>query len=450
MALQKKRYYAWLFKAYFRRWKKTILGALALSIFVSLAVLGLTFFYLMPLLANDEVRAGYWGNYAVEDIPTEVLSEVSMGLVIVGNDGSISPAAAEKWDIKDNKEYTFYLRKDLRFHNGTKFTSKTIPFTFENVQKEIIDEYTVKYTLKDPYAPFLSTLSEPILLKDLSGLGQYRIKNAEINAGFVRSLSIKNTKEPKDEKVFTFYPTEEALKTAYTLGEVDIAQNVSSRVFDDNHDLTNWPKTTFSEKIIEDTMVTVFFNTNDNVLSDKRIRQAMHYSLPSEIEFGKRVYSPIKESSIYFSKPPNYGISDTELAREILETAGGAPKDKITIKVAQELEDTAKIVQKHWAEIGIQTDIEIVNDLSQNFQVLIYEMKIPSDPDQYILWHSAQKNNIVGYTNLRIDKLLEDGRSITDTDQRKEIYADFQKYLMDDLPASFFYHPKAYVLFRED
>lgn len=450
MALQKKRYYTWLFKAYFKRWKKTIFGAIFLSIFISLGIVGLSIFYIMPLLANDEVKTGYWGAYTVEQIPDEVINQVSMGLVKIEPDGNILPAAAKKWEIKDNKEYTFYLREDLKFHNGTKFTSKTVPFIFENVERVVVDDYTIKYILEDPYAPFLSSVSEPILLKDLSGLGQYRIRNIELNAGFVRTLTLKNTKEPKNKKVFTFYPNEHALKVAYTLGEVDSAENIFNVMLDDRHDLSEWPKTSIEERLDEDIMVTVFFNTNDGILSDKRIRQALHYALPEKVDFGKRLYSPIKESSIYFSKPPNYGIADIELSKEILQAAGGVPKKKLNIKVTKDLEKAAKSVQKSWEEIGVKSDIEIVNDLSQNFQVLIYEMKVPVDPDQYILWHSDQRNNIVGYKNLRIDKLLEDGRSVTDVDERREIYADFQKYLMDDLPASFFYNPKVYRLFREE
>ena len=71
---------------------------------------------------------------------------------------------------------------------------------------------------------------------------------------------------------------------------------------------------------------------------------------------------------------------------------------------------------------------------------------MPQDPDQYVLWHSDQRNNITHYKNLRIDKLLEDGRSISDIEKRKKIYADFQKYLTDDAPASFLYFPKEYNL----
>ncbi len=448
MALQNKRYYTWLVKAYFKRWKKTIITAIAISIFVSLGLIGLSIFYIIPLLSNDEVRTGYWGAYRVEDIPNEVIGEISMGLVKVNDDGSISPAAAKSWDIKDNKEYTFYLRDDLRFHNKVKFSAKTVPFNFENVTREIIDENTIRFTLKDPYSPFLTAVSEPILLKDLSGLGKYRIQNIELNAGFVKSLKIKTVEKPNDVKIITFYPSEEALKIAFALGEIDSAENIFNVKLHKEYDLDKWPSVRVEEKIDEDIVVTVFFNTRDSVLSDKRIRQALHYALPKETTLGKRSYSPIRESSIYFSKPPNYGIADKELAREILKTTDGI-EGKLKIKVASDLEEAGKLVQKSWSQIGVDSEIELVDDLLQNFQVLIYEMRVPVDPDQYILWHSDQMNNIVGYKNLRIDKLLEDGRSITNVSARKEIYADFQKYLMDDLPASFFYQPKVYSLYRE-
>ena len=73
---------------------------------------------------------------------------------------------------------------------------------------------------------------------------------------------------------------------------------------------------------------------------------------------------------------------------------------------------------------------------------------LPHDPDQYALWHSGQTNNISKYKSMRIDKLLEDGRSITDAEKRVNIYSDFQKYLIDDSPATFVYFPYVYTLSR--
>ena len=84
-----------------------------------------------------------------------------------------------------------------------------------------------------------------------------------------------------------------------------------------------------------------------------------------------------------------------------------------------------------------------------NYQIFLGYFNVPSDPDQYTLWHSDQPTNITNYKNLRIDQLLEDGRRTLDTQKRIKIYADFQKYLLDDQPASFLYFPYEYKIVRK-
>ncbi|MCS7092795.1 MAG: peptide-binding protein, partial [Patescibacteria group bacterium] len=74
---------------------------------------------------------------------------------------------------------------------------------------------------------------------------------------------------------------------------------------------------------------------------------------------------------------------------------------------------------------------------------------IPLDPDQYSLWHSMQtESNISKYANPRIDKLLEDGRVTIDIQERKKIYLDFQRFLLEDAPCVFLYHPEYYSIVR--
>ncbi|HLD24400.1 MAG TPA: hypothetical protein VJB96_00640, partial [Patescibacteria group bacterium] len=74
---------------------------------------------------------------------------------------------------------------------------------------------------------------------------------------------------------------------------------------------------------------------------------------------------------------------------------------------------------------------------------------VPSDPDQYPFWHSTQsQTNVTGYSNVKIDKLLEDGRSELDQEKRKLIYADFQRRLVEDAPAIFLYYAKLYSIKR--
>jgi len=86
--------------------------------------------------------------------------------------------------------------------------------------------------------------------------------------------------------------------------------------------------------------------------------------------------------------------------------------------------------------------------LPTDYQIFLGDFSIPKDPDQYTLWHSEGPDNITHYKDLRIDKLLEDGRKTIDVNQRKSIYDDFQKFLLEDAPAVFLYYPNEYTITR--
>ena len=95
-----------------------------------------------------------------------------------------------------------------------------------------------------------------------------------------------------------------------------------------------------------------------------------------------------------------------------------------------------------------KSNIEVVETIPSSFQMFLGDINLAKDPDQYVLWHSEQNSNISGYKNLRIDKLLEDGRKTVDINTRKKIYSDFEKYILDDPPASFLYLPYTYEISR--
>ncbi|KKQ55358.1 MAG: ABC-type dipeptide transport system, periplasmic component, partial [Candidatus Woesebacteria bacterium GW2011_GWC1_38_13] len=62
---------------------------------------------------------------------------------------------------------------------------------------------------------------------------------------------------------------------------------------------------------------------------------------------------------------------------------------------------------------------------------------------------TQSETNITKYKNLRIDKILEDGRVEQDKEKRKELYFDFQRFLIEDSPAIFLYHPVWYNIHRK-
>lgn len=445
----RRRYYFWLFKAYIKRWYKTIFSSVLIGVVIFFIVVFAFDFYFLPLLQKKVQKIGYIGIYTVDSIPQNIMNDVSYGLTKVDPNGKIEPAAALKWTISgDGREYTFYLKPGQYLHNGQELTSQTLLSNFQDVEKKDLDKYTARYTLGSPYSPFLISISKPILNNHLDGLGKYKISNVDINGGFVKSLTIQQVADPTRKKVIIFYPTEEALKDAYALGSVDVAQNLQNTDIK-NSDFSAWKNTKVQNNVDYSQLITLFYNNNDKYLSDKKIRQALSYAVPKTFSEGQRAYSPIPPNSIYFSQSPNYGISDPEISKDLLSDEKDVKNTTIEISTTEDYAKVAQQVSDAWKKIGIKSKIKIVDSLPRNFQVLIYPIKLPADPDQYTLWHTAQIDNITHYKSLRIDKLLEDGRSISDNTKRISIYADFQKYLIDDAPATFLYFPKIYNLERK-
>ena len=446
MASNKSRYTLWLFRAYFKRMKRTIFSALILGILVFFAIWGLINFYFVPLIFKTTENVGYAGSYTAQTIPDEIIDQISYGLTRIESDGTIKPAAAESYRVDKDRIYTFKIKKGQYFHNGEELTASNLNIDFKDVQKKIIDTYTVEYTLKNPYSPFLSSVSSPIITKDLSGLGKYKVREIDINGGFVRAITLEEKNNKKNKRKIFFYPSQRALKIAFMLGEVDIAYNLNSTKVDET-DIAKWRNVTSSKHSDFSSLVVIFYNNADSVLSNKKIRQSLNYALPDNLPFGQRASGPISPNSKYYNVPQSYKTSNIELSKELLSSIDDEIAT-LVIQTPEEFLESAEYLHKEWKKIGIKTEIKTVDNVPTNFQLFVYRVTLPSDPDQYILWHSGQPSNIIHYKNLRIDKLLEDGRSITDIVKRKEIYADFQKYLVDDAPAAFYYYPTVYTLFK--
>jgi len=446
MAFVRRRYYVWLVKAYIKRWKRTILASLLIGALVFFFLFLLLTYYFLPLVNRDFQKIGYSGSYTLQSLPEEILSEVSYGLTKIDEKGNIEPGAAEKWTISDDgKTYKFTLKSNQKFSNGDTLTTKDIPFSFSDAVRKIVSDREISYTLKTPYSPFLAIVSKPILKRNF-GLNSPYISKVEQDSGFIKSLTVSQ-KKSTHKKIINFYPTQEALMTAFQLGEVNEVHYLS---FSEKPDkvFLKWKNTTTIKNPDYKKLVALFFNVNDQSLGNKKIRQALLYALPTEFDQGARTYSFLPENSIYYSKSPNEGLVDLDLSKSLMK-ASNEEKLNLTITTSSDLEDVAKKVSLAWEKINVHSKIQVSQDIPSNFSVFLYTINLPKDPDMYTLWHSDQPNNITHYKNVRIDKLLEDGRQTTDVAKRQAIYADVQKYLLDDSPAAFLYFPYVYTVTRK-
>ena len=432
-----------------KRWKRTIISSVVFGVIAFFAVGFMVDFYILPHIEKKIRKVGYSGTYTFQTIPKDILNEASYGLTKVTKDGTIQPAAAYKWTItNEGRDYTFYIKKGQYFNDKEELNSKNLGYNFADVKEQIVDNYIVKFSLSEPYAPFLSLMSKPIFNKKLEGLAGYKIQGISLNGGFVKSVTMINKSKTGYKKIINFYPTQDALKTAFALGDIDVAYGITDQTIKD-HSLSEWSGVSIKKKVNYNELLTLFFNNSDSILSDKRVREALSYSLPEKFTEGERAFSPINPSSIYFAKTPNYGISSLEIARSLLGPNSDAQKTTFEISTTEDFKNTAAVIQNSWRKLGINSKIKIVSGVPSDFQILLYAIKLPEDPDQYTLWHSKGVNNIINYRrNLRIDKLLEDGRSTNDIEQRIATYEDFQKYLIDDAPAAFIYFPYNFTLER--
>lgn len=446
MAFVRRRYYVWLLKAYFKRWKKTIFASLVIGAATFFAFSIFLSYYVMPMLNRDVLTIGYSGSYTINSLPEEILDDVSYGLTAIDKSGKIIPAAASSWFISpDNKTYTFTLFNNLKLSDGKKFTAKDIPFSFSDVKIKVISENKIEFKLKNPYAPFLAVVSRPIILKNY-GLKDYRIAKIEENSGFIKSLVLSQNGS-NHKKIYYFYPTQEALMTAFQLGEVNEIHDVAYSSAPEKA-YAGWKNIQVSKKVDNGKLVAVFFNTLDQTLSNKKIRQALLYALPETFDQGQRTYSFIPTSSMYYTKSPNEGLVDLDLSKSLLK-AGNIDKTALTIYTSEDLFPVAQKIAGAWKKINVESKITQTSDIPVNYSVFVYSINLPKDPDMYTLWHSDQQNNITHYKNVRIDKLLEEGRQTTDELKRIQIYADVQKYLLDDSPTAFLYFPYSYTVVRK-
>ena len=400
-----------------------------------------------PFLSKQSV--GITGSYSIDDMPSTILSKVSQGLTKVSDNGQISPDVASSWKIEDNgKKYTFYLKRNIYFTDGTHLTSQKTNYKFRDAQIEYPNDYEIVFKLKDAYSPFLVTVSRPIFKKGFVGLGNYKVSDLKLNGNFLSSIELNSdTKSPKNIK-YTFFPTEDALKTSFVLGETSQILGIHNLQVK-NKSFSSFKSVRTEKTLNQRQLITLFYNTQDPALSDKKIREALAFSIPDTFPQGQRNPSPFSPNSWANS---NIGIYAQDIAhsKEILSSSAASKSSnlKFTLKSLTQYRDTAEILKDSFKKIGINVEIVDVQSVPDSFQMFLGDFNLSRDPDQYLLWHSNQNSNITNYKNLRIDKLLEDGRKTSNVNERKKIYSDFQKYLLDDSPASFLYLPFTYDVSR--
>ena len=457
-----------------------------------------------------------------EITPPQIMRATYETLVTLPDKGAtidrVEPLLAESFEISDDAlVYTFKLRSDVKFASGRSMTADDVVFSFKrlgNLQDnpswlfndhvasiEAVDPSTVKITLKEPNAAFLSMLVSPNfavvdaeLVKaqggtdaenakeadkatdwldgNSAGTGPYVLKEWKRNEQVVieRNPNYWRGAAPFDRIIFREIPDDAARQQALERGDVDIAIGLDVDAINrlkGNPDLNVIVGNTLD-------MTYLAMTTNPEMskeLADKRVRQAIMYAIDYEgildgLLGGTALHIPtIIPLGLLGTDPALAPKRDLEKAKALLKEAGLEGGFTINMVYPGErkmsnviLADTlvAKL-QEDLAEIGVTLNVEPRDattwraDYRAGKLVATIADWTPDflDPHGWapaFAVEGASAAKRVYYVNKEAEKLALDAAKITDPAKRAEMYLKVQQLMLDDAAFIGLIQPKVQIV----
>ena len=438
---------------------------------------------LVPILASDSASA-------------EICAMVFNGLIKYDKNLNLAPDLAESWSVEEGGlVILFKLRKGVLWHDGSPFTAKDVEFTyqklidpqvktpysgdFERVKSlEVIDDYTIKVTYKEPFSPGLSSWGMPIMPKHLLikedlnrtefsrkpiGTGPYKFKS------WVSQEKIELTANPDyfekrpyiDRCLYRIIPDEATIFLELQSQGID-SGGLTPLQFSRQTDSAFFKKNFRKFRLPSFGYTYLGYNLKNPKFQDKRVRQALNLAVDKNeiikmilLGYGKPVTGPFIPGSWAFDESIKPSEFNPSLAKKLLVEAGFKDKSlEFTITTNQGNEErikTAQIIQRRLGEIGVKVKIKVlewsvfVSECleKKNFEAVILAWGLGRDPDNFDIWHSSKikegEFNFISYKNEEVDRLLIEGRKIFDQEKRKSCYQQIHRILYDEQPYMFLY-----------
>jgi peptide/nickel transport system substrate-binding protein len=428
------------------------------------------------------------------------------------NTSDFVPGLASAWAISDDGlTYTFTLRQDVTFHDGTRFDANAVVINFDRIfaeetasqkaafmlptfsRAEVVDNYTVRLVLSEPYAPTLDSLSQvyfgmasPTALAEYDrdtyqfhqvGTGPFRFVEfvtgdrlvIERNPDYAWAPSIYNNQGPPHvERIeFRFFPDTATRALALESGDVQIMGELLPAD---------------AERLSGDTRVRVlpveipgqpqqfFLNTQNWPTSDMTVRQALLYGTNrSEIVdtvsrgFSPMAHGPLAAATQYFNTAlVNQYPYDYVYARSLLESVGFADTDGdgVLEKDGRPLQldlvtppwglapQVAQLLESQWEILGADVHLkqvptfpalqEAARGEEQDDGTVTYQYHAiglyffgadPSLLDQF--YRSDGSLNWSRVVSTDLDIWLTEATRTSDPVQRQTTYADVQRRAME-------------------
>lgn len=456
--------------------------------------------------------------YATTIADNTVSRLVFAGLLTYDNQNQLTGDLAASWSVDEaNTTYTVKLKPNLTWQDGQPLTADDVVYTFQaaqnpdarsplfrswnGIQIKALDAWTVQFTLKTPFAPFLHSLTTGIVPKHILkntpmtelrssqfnttkpvGAGPFSWDSVELaNSGKqdgeqrigLKPFANYHAGKPKlDGFSVRTYVSRDRLIEDFKSGTVNTLVGFD-RIPDEISNRSGVQ--TYSSTLSAETMA--FFRTDSDRLADSKVRTALARAINIPELLKKLDYpavvadEPLLRGQLGYDPALKQQTFNTAEAAKLLDEAGWKPsaapsgvraKDGVELSVqlvAQSTPDFTALtseLQRAWSSLGVNTQVSLVDEAElqttirdRNYDVLLYGISVGADPDVYAYWHSTQfdlrsatRLNFSNYKSSTADKSLEAGRSRGDPALRAAKYRPFLQAWRTDVPGLALYQPR--------
>jgi peptide/nickel transport system substrate-binding protein len=416
------------------------------------------------------------------------------GLIRVTPELDYAPDVASSWETPDDRTIIFKLNPNAKFQDGRPVTAADVKWTYDSLMApnfisskksgyssvasiEAPDAQTVVFKLKEPNGGLFDNLNVGIVPQGTDtnvartrpiGVGPYKVVEFKTDESI--TLEASDTWYAGTPKIKTIVvrviPDMTTMVLEMRRGTLDLEinqipfENVGEFEKSPKHQVVKKPGSVWQY---------MAFNLKDPILKKVEVRRAIAHAIDrnkivNDLLRGHGVPSDSMFSEGHWARAtslPAYPF-DPAKAKQLLDAAGhkdpdgDGPQPRFTLnfKTSTDAEANlrAQMIQQMLSQVGIKVDIQtsefgtFLDDVSKgNFQLYSLSRNGIGDPDfYYVIFHSSnlppEGQNRGFYSNPKIDQLIMEGRSTFDRNKRKQIYAEIQRLVQEDLPYVSLYH----------